>query len=550
MNRKSSILLVALALTSWLACAPAAPAPRAAHATNGLAAPGTPESVDIVKAREKNTEQSFTWAPYAASSFEKAKKENRYILIDGAAEWCHWCHVMDETTYRDPEVGRILRERFVTIRVDIDERPDIAERYADWGWPATILLSPAAEELGKFRGYLPPEKLLATLRDIEKMGAMVVAKADTLDSRPATVGSLGWIAARVGRDMDAFYDPKEGGWGDKQKAPIGGNVEFEVIRARHGDAAAGKRVIFTLQKQHRIIDPVWGGVYQYSAGSDWNDPHFEKLMVVQAASLEAYARAYDLTKDAALLADAKAIARYMESGLGAPDGAFYVNQDADVGAHDRTMPFVDGHVYYAKDDAGRRALGTPWVDTHIYGRENGLAIAALCALYEVTKDKDILARARQAADAIVATHLLDDGTVLHDAMKRTAPFFLADAAAMARALARLSEVSGDTKYRDRALKLATAMVTNFEDAKTGGLWESTVDGAAAGVFGRRERSFSHNVVAARAFAVLARITADLTHRDRARKILAAVASPRGLDEQGRWVGEFLVALDEAAAFTF
>ena len=109
------------------------------------------------------------WEPWSDQAFTRARAEKRLVLLDVGAEWCHWCHVMDETTYRDPEIGRVLRERFIAVRVDIDARPDLAERYGEWGWPATIVLSPDAEELGKFRGYIPPEKLLPILRDVERL---------------------------------------------------------------------------------------------------------------------------------------------------------------------------------------------------------------------------------------------------------------------------------------------------------------------------------------------------------------------------------------------
>src|SRR5262245_61477982 len=131
----------------------------------------TPNNVDIAVARAGGAKQTFTWENWAPETFARAARERRYILVDGAAEWCHWCHVMDETTYRDAEIGSALRERFVAIRVDIDERPDIAERYGEWGWPATIILSPDAEELGKFRGYLPPERLREILSEMTSAAA-------------------------------------------------------------------------------------------------------------------------------------------------------------------------------------------------------------------------------------------------------------------------------------------------------------------------------------------------------------------------------------------
>src|SRR5262249_2597884 len=146
--------------------------------------------------------------------------------------------------------------------------------------------------------------------------------------------ALGWIAGRAILDLDAYYDEKEGGWGHKQKAPLGANAEFEIVRAGHGDPAALARAVFTLQKQRRLLDPLWGGVYQSWAGATWDAPHYEKLMTFQAANLEAYARAHARTGDAALLADARSIARYLSTFLSNAEGAFLVSQDADVGAHD------------------------------------------------------------------------------------------------------------------------------------------------------------------------------------------------------------------------
>ncbi|MBL8957734.1 MAG: DUF255 domain-containing protein, partial [Myxococcaceae bacterium] len=111
------------------------------------------------------------WQPWSKETFERAKAEGRYLLVDCSAEWCHWCHVMDDTTYKDARILAALDARFVPVRVDVDARPDLAERYGEWGWPATVLLSPEAQELGKFRGYLPPERLVEILGSIEARAA-------------------------------------------------------------------------------------------------------------------------------------------------------------------------------------------------------------------------------------------------------------------------------------------------------------------------------------------------------------------------------------------
>jgi uncharacterized protein len=514
----------------------------------GAFAADVPDSVNIAKARERGRSPQFQWVAWTTDAFARAKSERRFILLDCAAEWCHWCHVMDETTYLDPEIGRVLSNRFVAIRVDIDARPDLAERYGDWGWPATIIFSPDAEEIGKFRGYLAPEELKGALADIEHANPKDAAHAASDPSAP--VDALAWIGVSVTRDMDGWYDPDEGGWGRRQKAALGANVEFELRRAIHGDPHALPRAAFSLEKQRALIDPVWGGVYQYSAATNWNEPHFEKLMAYQAANLEGCARGYQATSNEMFLADARKIDSYLEGFLTSTNGTFFATQDADLNAHEKGKPFVDGHRYYALDDAGRRKLGIPRIDTHVYARENGLAIAALCTLYEVTHDEAVLKRARRAADAILASHVTDDGSVWHDADRKTGPFYLADAAAFGWGVTRLGMVTNEARYRDAARRIALATAKNFEDAKSGGCFEHTVDPNAAGVFTQRQCPFVHNVVCGRFFASLATLTGDNTWQEKSRRILAAIATPGTLDEQGRMVGDYLLALDEADAYSW
>lgn len=522
--------------------------PRSPASPHGLVRADTPDAVNIAVARQHGRQRLFTWRPWSAEAFAEARRDHKLILLDGAAEWCHWCHVMDATTYRDPEVGRVLAERFVTIRADVDEHPDLAERYGAWGWPATIVFSPEAEELGKYRGYLPPDELQRVLAEAEAALESGPARPGAERRDPADLAppaeALGWIAGRVLVDLDAYYDPTEGGWGRMQKAPLGANAEVELLRAGHGDADAQARAVFTLQKQRALLDPVWGGVYQYSAAATWDKPHYEKLMTYQAANLEAYARAYARTRDPAMLADAQGIAGYLSTFLSSPEGAFLVSQDADAGAHDDAATFVDGDVYYRLGDRERRALGVPRVDAHVYGLENGLAIAAFATLFEASRDAGVLARARRAADRVRASLVAPDGAVTRAGQGAR---YLADAASLGRGLARLAEITGEAGYREAALSIAAAMRRDLEDTATGAFWDHTPDPAAAGVFARRTRPLAPNLLVARFFAALARVTGDAAWKERGRRALAAVCTPRALDDRGRMLGEVLLALDEVGA---
>ena len=505
---------------------------------------GTPAEVDIVKARASGLSRAFDWYPYAPESFARAKKEGKLILLDGAAEWCHWCHVMDATTYRDPEVGRILKERFITIRIDVDARPDLAERYAEWGWPATIIMNADAVELGKLRGYLPKEELLAVIASVSRGESLLKAAATKQPGdRPATAAELGYALAQAVHAMDGFYDEEGAGWGRRQKASLGANLAIDARRARRGDKRAMARVKASAAAHARLIDPVWGGVYQYSDAGRWDRPHFEKLMPDQAANIEGYAEAYRATRDEASLESGRAIAGYLGNILSSPIGTFYVSQDADVGAHDEKVPFIDGHVFYAKDDAGRRALGMPRIDENVYAFENGLAIAALVSLSDASRDGALLARARRAADAIQSSHVDGEAHVHHAANNSKTVLFLADAASFGFALSELARATKDERYSSAALRIAKSMEAQFA-APGGALYANTQDPGAVGVFAVRRIPFEANALTARFYASLAKVSGDAAWRDRGIAVLAEITTPRAIDDQGRNLGAYLLAADD------
>jgi uncharacterized protein YyaL (SSP411 family) len=101
--------------------------------------------------------ESLPWQKWDPSLFDRAAKEQKYILLHMAAVWCHWCHVMEGTTYADPAIQKAILARFIPVRVDQDADPELSYRYEQWGWPATIMLDKDGNEIFKRRGYIPPE---------------------------------------------------------------------------------------------------------------------------------------------------------------------------------------------------------------------------------------------------------------------------------------------------------------------------------------------------------------------------------------------------------
>jgi uncharacterized protein YyaL (SSP411 family) len=496
--------------------------------------------------------EALTWAELDASTFAKARAEGRFVVVDGSAEWCHWCHVMEATTYHDPEVRRILDEKFVAVKVDIDSRPDFEERYADWGWPATVLMTAEGRELGKYKGYLPPAKFAEILRAVVEGGG---SGGEGGDDGPAGPGSsshalseaeLADAQARTARQLEQYWDEKQAGWGVGQKAPIAWDNAWALARARAGDDVMRARVLRTLDQQRGIIDTVWGGVSQYSTDGDWAHPHFEKLLTVQAGAIANYAEAYALTHDGAWLAIAQLVRRFVDGFMTSPEGGFETTMDADLNAHDPTQPYVTGHEYYANGDAQRRALGLPRVDLHEYARENGLGIAAYVTLYDSTGDGTALTAARRAAARVLASHASASGAVAHGIAPEDdgKVLFLADNAAFGFGLVRLYEATHEATYLEAARKIADFMARDLRDAAGGGFFSSTPDPNAVGVFAARRKPFEDNVMAARFLARLSRAQPTDAYRAAIASALASAARPKAVEDRGRMVGDLLLAIDE------
>ncbi len=137
-------------------------------------------------------DDGITWQPWSDSVFAQAKSEGRFVLLDLGTVWCHWCHVMEEVTYRDPAVIDLVGQRYLAVRVDADARPDLSNRYEDYGWPATIVFNSDGSEIVKRRGYLPPGQMASMLQaiiDDPSPGPSVVAEAPLVAGGQIALGS-------------------------------------------------------------------------------------------------------------------------------------------------------------------------------------------------------------------------------------------------------------------------------------------------------------------------------------------------------------------------
>ncbi len=383
------------------------------------------------------------WQSWTDRVFEQARQEKKFVFLDLEAVWCHWCHVMDATTYRDPDVIGLLKERYLTVRVDADSRPDLATRYEDYGWPATVVFDGDGKEIIRRRGYIPPKLMSSILRaiDADPSPGPSITPEPVLEFPPDAKLPAA-LRAELEKSFLAQYDWKQAGWGTGYKYLEWDSVEYAMLLAKSGDAQAERMARQTLDAEQKLMDPVWGGLYQYSTGGVWKEPHFEKIMSVQAENLRIYSMAYRQWKDPRYLRAAENIQRFLTNFLLSPDGAFYTSQDADLIAGRHSAG------YFRLDDRRRRKRGIPRVDTHVYARENGWAIEALATLYAATNNPAYLAQATKAAEWILANRILKDGGFRHDERDPAGPY-LGDTLAMARAFYALYSVTQDPSWLAR-----------------------------------------------------------------------------------------------------
>ena len=307
--------------------------------------------------------QPVDWHEWSADAFDKAQRENKPVLLDVGAVWCHWCHVMDRESYENPEIAKLINDNYVAVKVDRDERPDVDSRYqaavqamsGQGGWPLTAFLTPDGRPF--FGGtYFPPDdhhgrpgfkRVLQTLasayrekhRDVIESAEHVMSAIDHAESFAGRSGeiSAGIVDGMVKSAIQSF-DSHHGGFGSAPKFPHPSMLDLLIdYCGRTGDEQALKVVTTTLDRmaQGGVYDQLAGGFHRYSVDERWVVPHFEKMSYDNSELLKNYVHAYQLTGNEFYAHVARDIIRWMDDWLSDRErGGFYASQDADIDLHD------------------------------------------------------------------------------------------------------------------------------------------------------------------------------------------------------------------------
>lgn len=459
-------------------------------------------------------EGKITWLRSDTDAFAQARAQHRFVILYLEAVWCHWCHVMDEKTYGDAAIQAEIAQHYVPLRIDQDLRPDLSNRYRDYGWPATVVFAADGSEIVKRQGFIEPDRFLRLLKAIEADPSPEAAgQADATPTGPRPSALDGLTRGVLTKRHTDTFDAALGGLTTGQKFLDRDSVEYELVLANNGDKASSTMARKTLDAARALFDPTWGGVYQYSTYGDWKHPHYEKLASVQAQYLRIYALAvatFGAKQDRDAVTE---IRRYVDAFLTSPQGAFYVSQDADL------KPGEHSTEYFDLDDKKRRAQGVPRVDQHIYSLQNGQMIEALATWAELGGDDDALARATRAADWIVTIRALPGGGFRHDANDAAGPY-LGDTLAMGRAFLALYRATTDRAWLKRAAEAADFIAANFAE-KNGGFVSAKSTGPIAAM-----AQIDENISVVRFANLLAKYTGKPAHRAVAESALRYLAEPR------------------------
>ena len=334
--------------------------------------------------------QPIQWHEWGTKAFALAKHENKPMLLDIGAVWCHWCHVMDRESYDDPEIAAIVNEHFIAVKVDRDERPDIDSRYqaavhavsGQGGWPLTAFLTPDGKP---FYGgtYFPPNdgygrpsfrRVLLSIAaaykekhgDVVEQAAMVenaIVQSESFHGRSGRVSAN--VITAIQESAFKMFDPLHGGFGNAPKFPHPSALDLLIeryARAETGTAPGGTSslgrptepgstaqsassrndnlrnlIVSTLAHMANggVYDQLAGGFHRYSVDERWVVPHFEKMCYDNSELLKNYVHAYQATGEKFFASVARDVIRWMDEWLSDRDRAgFYASQDADINMDD------------------------------------------------------------------------------------------------------------------------------------------------------------------------------------------------------------------------
>jgi uncharacterized protein len=477
----------------------------------------------------QHADNPVDWYPWGEEALRRAREDDKPILLSIGYAACHWCHVMEHESFEDDATAALMNDRFVNVKVDREERPDLDSVYMDavvtltghGGWPMTVFLTPDGEPF--FGGtYFPPEprhglasfrQVLVTVSDAYRdrradvarsAAALVEAIRRSSELEPSRSPLTESLLAEAVRGLRAQFDPEWGGFGRAPKFPPASVLEF-LLRRDELDL-----VTKTLDAMAAggMYDLVGGGFHRYSVDEQWLVPHFEKMLYDNALLVPAYLHGWVVTGTDHYREIAERTLDYMMRELRLPEGGFASAQDADTDGvegltftwtpkeleealgRDRSellQPFEHDRFVLRGElaDDERSALfearerrRKPDRDDKAIASWNGLALAALAEAGRRLDRDDLLAAAERLAEFLLGPLSKPDGRLYRSFRSGQAKTdgYLEDYADVANGLYELHVATGELRWLDEAHRLARLAVELFADDERGGFYLSPAGG--------------------------------------------------------------------------
>jgi len=444
------------------------------------------------------------WYPWGEEAFERARREDKPILLSIGYSACHWCHVMARESFENEEIARLMNENFVNIKVDREERPDVDALYMSvvqamtghGGWPLTVFLTP--EGVPFYGGtYFPPvdrhglpafPRVLRAVahayrtrrQEIERAGRELLDYVRALNAwEPSDHALTPELLEGAYRALVEQFDPIHGGFGRAPKFPAPMVLEFLLrIYLRTGDAQAREMVEHTLIRMARggIYDHVGGGFHRYSTDAQWLIPHFEKMLYDNALLAHAYLVAYQLTHRPLYRQIVEETLDYVLREMTDPHGGFYATQDAE-----------------SEGEEGRFYVWTPAEIRAVLGEREGEIVCRYFGVTEegnfegktvlsIPRDPDIIARLEGLTVSELEEIIRRARPKLWEHRERRVKpardekILTAWNGLMLRALARAAVVLEREQYYQAARRNAEFLLTALR--RDGALWHMVAEGVA------------------------------------------------------------------------
>jgi uncharacterized protein len=464
----------------------------------------------------QHADNPVDWYPWGEEAFQRARVEDKPVLLSVGYAACHWCHVMEHESFEDPETAALMNERFVCVKVDREERPDVDGLYMDavvtmtgqGGWPMTVFLTPDGRPF--FGGtYFPPEprysmpsfsQLMLAVdqayrerrQELERQAdALVGAIREASAALPSNEPLTSELLARGVSGLAAQFDPVHGGFGRAPKFPPASNLEL-LLRSGRDDALEMVRKTLDGMAAGGMYDLVGGGFHRYSVDERWLVPHFEKMLYDNALLASTYLHGWLVLGEERYRAIAEESLDYMVRELRLPEGGFASAQDADtdgeegltytwteeeVADKELLQPFEGRFILRGELPAGERERlleersrrEQPLRDDKVVTAWNGLALAAFAEASHRLERPDYLEVALELAEFLLGPMTGGGGRLFRTYRDGTAKIdgYLEDYADAAHGLIELHWATGDLRWLEEARALA-ARAERFRDADRGG----------------------------------------------------------------------------------